>query len=91
MLCRNREISGDHGQPPGSNAAGVVDSVAGKVAQLARRKELPKQVVLTGGLSRNTYFAKALSEKLGQRVQPTERGQYAGALGAALLAKEKRL
>lgn len=72
-------------------AAGVVDSVAGKVAQLARRKELPEQIVLTGGLSRNTYFAKALSEKLGQCVQPTERGQYAGALGAALLAKEKRL
>ena len=31
-------------------AAGVVNSVAEKVAQLARRKQLPGTVLLTGGL-----------------------------------------
>ena len=71
-------------------AAGVVDSVANKVAQLAMKKNLPEKVILTGGLSNSTYFTKILSQKLGQTVSPTEHGRYAGALGAALLAKEKK-
>lgn len=70
-------------------AAGVVDSVAAKVAQLALRKELPDQIILTGGLSRESYFACCLSQKIGKNVKTTEYGKYAGALGASLLAKEK--
>lgn len=70
-------------------AAGVVDSVAAKVAQLAMRKELPEHIIITGGLSNSEYFTKILSQKIGQTVCPIEEGRYAGALGAALLAKEK--
>ena len=78
------------GQKREDIAAGVVDSVANKVAQLAMKKNLPEKVILTGGLSNSTYFTKILSQKLGQTVSPTEHGRYAGALGAALLAKEKK-
>ena len=70
-------------------AAGVVDSVAAKVAQLAQRKTLPEQVILTGGLSHSRYFTRILSAKMNQTVMPTDYGRYAGALGAALLAEEK--
>mgnify|MGYP002408413385 CR=1 FL=1 len=70
-------------------AAGVVDSVAGKVAQLGQKKRLPAKVILTGGLSHSEYFTKILSKKIGQTVEPTADGRYAGALGAALLAEEK--
>lgn len=70
-------------------AAGVVDSVAAKVAQLAQRKNLPEQVILTGGLSHSRYFTRILSAKMDQTVSPTDYGRYAGALGAALLAEEK--
>lgn len=70
-------------------AAGVVDSVAAKVAQLSQRKNLSEKVILTGGLSHSEYFTKILSEKVGKTVEPTENGRYAGALGAALLAEEK--
>lgn len=70
-------------------AAGVVDSVAAKVAQLAQRKNLPEQVILTGGLSHSRYFTRILSAKMDQTVTPTDYGRYAGALGAALLAEEK--
>lgn len=70
-------------------AAGVVDSVAAKVAQLAQRKNLPEQVILTGGLSHSRYFTRILSAKMKQTVTPTDYGRYAGALGAALLAEEK--
>ena len=70
-------------------AAGVVDSVAAKVSQLSQRKSLPEKVILTGRLSHSQYFTSILSAKIGQKVEPTEHGRYAGALGAALLAKEK--
>lgn len=71
-------------------AAGVVDSVAAKVAQLAQRKSLPDKIILTGGLSYSTYFTNVLSEKIGKCVEPTSFGRYAGALGASLLAQEKK-
>lgn len=70
-------------------AAGVVHSVAEKVAQLARRKQLHGTVILTGGLSECPYFAEILSEKLECNVSAMRDGRYAGALGAALLAREK--
>ena len=71
-------------------AAGVVNSVAEKVAQLARRKQLPGTVILTGGLSECPYFAEILSENLGCMVEAMKDGRYAGAFGASLLAKEKK-
>ena len=71
-------------------AAGVVNSVAEKVAQLARRKQLPGTVILTGGLSECPYFAEILSENLGCMVEAMKDGRYVGAFGASLLAKEKK-
>ena len=70
-------------------AAGVVDSVAAKVAQLSQRKNLSEKVILTGGLSHSRYFTGILSAKVGKTVEPTADGRYAGALGAAFLAREK--
>lgn len=71
-------------------AAGVIDSVAAKVAQLCQRQSLSDTIILTGGLSHCTYFTESLSQKLNKEVRPTEFGRFAGALGAALLAEEKR-
>ena len=64
-------------------AAGVVDSVAAKVSQLAGRKNLADKVILTGGLSNSEYFTRILSEKLGKKVEMTENGRYAGEIGRA--------
>lgn len=77
------------GRPREDIAAGVIDSVAAKVVQLVQRQPLAETVLLTGGLSNITFFTNALSEKLKAKVLPTERGRYAGALGAALLAQKK--
>ncbi|HIW21321.1 MAG TPA: CoA activase [Candidatus Dorea intestinavium] len=71
-------------------AAGIVDSVAEKVAQLSRKKNLPANLILTGGLSENDFFATLLSRKLKQEVKNQKLGKYAGALGASYLAQEKR-
>lgn len=72
-------------------AAGVLESVAAKVAQLCQRKKLTDKIILTGGLSHSEYFAGILSKKVGKKVEPTESGRYAGALGAALLARERAI
>lgn len=71
-------------------AAGVIDSVAKKVSQLAGRAKIKDEVILTGGLSNVPYFAKVLSKKLNAPVHTTEDGKFAGSYGAALLAKEKK-
>jgi len=67
-------------------AAGVVDSVAQKVANLVLKKSPTGKIILTGGLSDNEYFAERLSQKLKFKVDQTENGRFAGAIGAALFA-----
>ena len=76
------------GRERGDIAAGIVDSVAAKVAQLVSRQTLAETVILTGGLSHSQFFADALSKKLKVTVMPGKDGRYAGALGAALLAQK---
>lgn len=77
------------GRPREDIAAGVVDSVAAKVAQLAQRLPLEKDVLLTGGLSHLPCFADMLGRKLKHTVQCMPDGRYAGAYGAALLARRE--
>ena len=67
-------------------AAGVIDSVALKVATLVQRKELQDTIIITGGFSNNEFFASLLSKKLGKKALAMPDGRYAGAYGAALLA-----
>ena len=71
-------------------AAGVVDSVVAKVAGLCARHSLKGDVVLTGGLCDSDYLVERLSQKLGVPVYHTPMGRYAGALGAALIARSGR-
>lgn len=68
-------------------AAGVVDSVVGKVAGLCARHSIKGEVLLTGGLSESEYLIGRLSQKLGVSVNSHPLGRYAGALGAAMIAK----
>ncbi|WAW14007.1 acyl-CoA dehydratase activase [Peptostreptococcus equinus] len=70
-------------------AAGVIDSVAGKVAQLFAKFANSDYVLLTGGLSHNEFFANSLSKKIKTPVNTCQDGRFAGALGAALIAKQK--
>ena len=68
-------------------AAGVIHSVASRVANLCTRHGLSGDVVLTGGLSQTPLFLSVLSDKLGRKIMAHPMGRYAGALGAALSAK----
>lgn len=68
-------------------AAGILHSVTARVANLCIRHGICGDVVLTGGLSQTPLFLSVLSDKLGRKIEAHPLGRYAGALGAALSAK----
>jgi predicted CoA-substrate-specific enzyme activase len=69
-------------------AAGVVESVVKRVAGLVSRHAVKGKLVLTGGLSECDYVIKSLSRKVGREIYSDPLGRYAGALGAALIARD---
>ena len=69
-------------------AAGVVDSVINRVAGLVSRHAVRGKVVLTGGLSECDYLIRRLSQKIGHPIYSDPMGRYAGALGAAIIARD---
>ena len=76
------------GEPREDIAAGVVDSVINRVAGLVSRHAVKGKVVLTGGLSECGYLISRLSQKIGHPIYSDPMGRYAGALGAALIARD---
>jgi predicted CoA-substrate-specific enzyme activase len=70
--------------------AGINNAVANRLYSMVRRVGLTKELVLTGGCSKNDGLAKALEKKLGVNVTLLPQDpQIAGAVGAALIASEK--
>ena len=69
-------------------AAGVVDSVVNRVAGLCSRHAMRGKVVLTGGLSESDYVIRRLSQKVGREIHADPMGRFAGALGAAIIARD---
>ncbi len=70
-------------------AAGIVDSVAAKVAGMCAKRSISDRVILTGGLSRNRFFVHTLGKKIHRDILMHPDGLYAGAVGAALIAKKR--
>ena len=72
----------------GAGTAGT--TVANRLYAMVRRIGLVKELVLTGGCSKNAGLAQALEKKLQVTVTMLpEDPQIAGAVGAALIASEK--
>lgn len=71
-------------------AAGLHNSVAGRLSTLLRRTGLEKELTMTGGGAKNAGLVKAVENKVGVEIVklPLDT-QICGALGAALLAVEK--
>ena len=68
--------------------AGLHNALASRVAALARRLGIERDLVLTGGVAKNIGMVKAMKESLGCEVLVPEEPLLTGALGAAILAKE---
>ena len=72
--------------------AGIADAVAAKIVGLVRRISVDEEVAMVGGVAKNGIVVRAFERKLGLKL--TNLGgidpQVIGALGAALMAKERR-
>lgn len=78
--------SGTH---PGDIARGIHLAIAERIAALAERVGMVSPAVMTGGVAKNPGARRALEEKFGFPLLVPEEPQLAGALGAALIAREK--
>lgn len=68
--------------------AGIHESLANRVARMAKRLRIEDKVVLTGGGGKNAGLVKALSGQLGHALLIPPEPLITGALGAALLGKD---
>jgi predicted CoA-substrate-specific enzyme activase len=68
--------------------AGLHDALASRIAALARRLGIEPDLVITGGVAKNTGMVRAMRESLGCEIFVPEEPLLTGALGAAILAKE---
>ena len=71
--------------------AGINQAMARRIKQLVARIGIKKDVCITGGVAKNTGVVTSLEDTLGTQVLPTpEDPQIIGALGAALIAEERK-
>jgi predicted CoA-substrate-specific enzyme activase len=68
---------------------GVHDSVASKIRSLGLRIGLEPQIVITGGVGRNIGVVEALKKQLKMDVLVPEAPEIAGAIGAAVIARDR--
>ncbi len=69
--------------------AGIHFSVAKRTASLSKRVGLVDEVVMTGGVAKNSGVVKALEEATGHKLHVSPLAQYTGAIGASIFAYEK--
>jgi predicted CoA-substrate-specific enzyme activase len=71
--------------------AGLHRALAERVAALARRLGVEPEVVLTGGVAKNAGMVLAMGQSLDCELLVPEEPLLTGALGAALLARERTI
>ena len=70
--------------------AGIHESIASRIVSLVHKVGLKEDVTLTGGVAKNTGVIEAIKKRLEVEIKKlTLDPQVIGALGAALIAKEK--
>lgn len=69
--------------------AGICDSVANRVAALAKRLELVPELCMSGGVAYNDGVRRSLERALGLPVLVSENAQLFGAIGAGIFACRK--
>jgi activator of 2-hydroxyglutaryl-CoA dehydratase len=78
------------GKPLPDVVAGVQNAIATRVSALAGRCVSPP-IYFTGGVALQSGMARALEETLSLPVRVAPQPQFTGAIGAAVLAGERKL
>jgi predicted CoA-substrate-specific enzyme activase len=71
--------------------AGIHSAMAHRVVIMGNSIGFRDRVVFTGGVARNVGMKKALQDRIAKEVFVPENPQIVGALGAAIIARDKRL
>ncbi|AFA47619.1 acyl-CoA dehydratase activase [Acetobacterium woodii] len=74
---------------PGAIAMGIIHAIAQRTAHFASRLPLGETVFFSGGLANSKVIATILESYLKKPVKTHPLGQYAGAIGAAVIGWEK--
>jgi predicted CoA-substrate-specific enzyme activase len=74
--------------PIANIVAGIHESMVDRLFALAQRVGLQPELVMTGGVSKNSGVVRAMEARLGKPVLVPEDPQIVGALGAALAARQ---
>ena len=61
-------------------------SISDRIVAQLRQVGVDGEITLTGGITRNAGMVKALEQKVGKHLNVSEDSEYAGAIGACLLA-----
>ncbi|GAW93803.1 acyl-CoA dehydratase activase [Calderihabitans maritimus] len=89
VFAESEVISQIHaGTPKSDIIAGLCEAIVSRLKNQAHRLKITRPVVMTGGVARNEGVVRALEEALSCEILVPEEPQIAGAVGAALLAKE---
>lgn len=78
------------GADPADIAAGIHDAIARRLHSMANKVRVEPEIVLSGGGARNEALARSFESRSGLRVARLPvNPQITGALGAALMARQK--
>lgn len=77
------------GYPVEDILMGAQVSISERIIAMLRQVGVEDEVTLTGGMTRNAGMVKALELRLGKSLNVSEDSEFAGALGACLLAKRR--
>jgi (R)-2-hydroxyacyl-CoA dehydratese activating ATPase len=77
------------GYPVEDILMGASLSISDRIVALLRQVGIDGEVTLTGGITRNAGMVKALEQKIGKSVNVCDNSEYAGAIGACLLARRR--
>ena len=64
-------------------------SISDRIVAMLRQIGVDGQISLTGGITRNVGMVKALEQKIGKELNVCGDSEYAGAIGACLLARRR--
>jgi len=67
--------------------AGIHEAIAARTVAMANRVGFKPAIMMTGGVAKNIGVVRALGQKIGHKIEVSEKSQVTGAIGAAMLAQ----
>ncbi len=91
VFAESEVVSLVHAKTPKQDISRAVhDAIASRITSMLRRVGIEKDVVLLGGLALNPGFVDALKRDLEMEIHIPTNPEFAGALGAAVAATDKK-